>query len=136
MDHLLKKQAIQDICPKNELDKSYFQHDMAYEDFKYLPRRTASDKVKYYVIKRIILQQIQKMMDIKEALLLWFTVFFIKKNSGAAIKKEIIQSEELAEELQKPIIIKFEKRKIHSSFKDNIWDANLADMELIRNLIK
>ena len=62
--------------------------------------------------------------------------FFHKKNSGAAIKKDIIQSEELAEELQKPIIIKFEKRKIHSSFKDNIWDANLADMELKRNLIK
>ena len=30
---------------KNELDKAYFQHDIAYEDFKDLTRRTASDKV-------------------------------------------------------------------------------------------
>ena len=30
---------------KNELDKAYFQHDMAYGDFKDLARRTASDKI-------------------------------------------------------------------------------------------
>ena len=30
---------------KNELDKACFQHDMAYGDFKYLPKRTAADKV-------------------------------------------------------------------------------------------
>ena len=29
----------------NELDKVYFQYDMAYEDFKYLPIRIAADKV-------------------------------------------------------------------------------------------
>ena len=28
-----------------KLDKTYFQHDMAYGDFKDLPRRTASDKL-------------------------------------------------------------------------------------------
>ena len=30
---------------KNELDKAFFQHDMAYRDFKDLKRRTFSDKV-------------------------------------------------------------------------------------------
>ena len=30
---------------QNELDKACFQHDMAYEDFKDLSRRTASDKI-------------------------------------------------------------------------------------------
>ena len=30
---------------QNQLDKPYFQHEMAYEEFKGLPRRTASDKV-------------------------------------------------------------------------------------------
>ena len=30
---------------RNELDKACFQHDMAYEDFKDVSRRTASDKV-------------------------------------------------------------------------------------------
>ena len=29
----------------NELDKAYFQHDMAYVDFKNLGKRTASDKI-------------------------------------------------------------------------------------------
>ena len=29
---------------QNELDKACFQHDMAYGDFKDLPRRTPSDK--------------------------------------------------------------------------------------------
>ena len=30
---------------KNELDKSYFQHDIAYRDFIDLARRTAFDKI-------------------------------------------------------------------------------------------
>ena len=30
---------------KNELDKACFQHDVAYGDFKYSAKRTASDKV-------------------------------------------------------------------------------------------
>ena len=30
---------------QNELDKACFQHDMVYEDFKDLNRRTAADKV-------------------------------------------------------------------------------------------
>ena len=53
----------------------------------------------------------------------------------SAIKNENISKKELAEELNKPIIRKFEKRKVHSSFIDNIWGADLTDMHLI-NLIK
>ena len=30
---------------QNKPDKVFFQHDMAYEDLKYLPRRTATDKI-------------------------------------------------------------------------------------------
>ena len=37
-------------------------------------------------------------------------------------------NKELAEELQKRIIRKFKKRKVHLSFLDNIWGAHLADM--------
>ena len=40
----LEKQEIQNISNKNELDKVCFQRDMAYEGFKDLARRTASDK--------------------------------------------------------------------------------------------
>ena len=59
------------------------------------------------------------MMDIKEVLLLWFISFLIKKSEGSGIinNKENIQ---LADELHKPIIRKFEKRKVYSSFRDNI----------------
>ena len=61
----------------------------------------------------------------------WFINFFDKKASAGAIKNEIISNKQIAEELHKPIIRKFEKRKVHSSFVDNIWGADLADMQLM-----
>ena len=36
---------------------------------------------------------------------------------------------QLANELHKPIIRKFKKRKVYSSFRDNIWGVDLADMQ-------
>ena len=59
---------------------------------------------------------------------------FDKKTSAGAIKS--IQNQQLAEELHKPIIKKFEKRTVPSSFKDNICDADLADMQLISKFNK
>ena len=35
----------------------------------------------------------------------------------------------LAEELHKPVIEKFNKRKVYSQFRDNIWGVDLADMQ-------
>ena len=43
---------------------------------------------------------------------------------------------QLAEELHKPSIIKFKKRTVHSKFKDNIWGADLAYMQLINKFNK
>ena len=56
--------------------------------------------------------------------------FFDKKSEGSGLtnNKENMQ---LADELHKPIIRKFKKRKVYSSFRDNIWGADLADMQLI-----
>ena len=71
------------------------------------------------------------MMDINTDLLQWLINFSIKKSSGGAVKIDIIPNQQLAEELQKPIIRKFEQRKLYSSFKDNIWSTDLADMQLI-----
>ena len=42
-----------------------------------------------------------------------------------------MSNQQLAEELHKSIIRKFKKRKVQSSFKDNIWSADLADMQSI-----
>ena len=61
--------------------------------------------------------------------------FFDKKSVGSGAKhvntKITPQNQQLAEELHKPIIRKFEKRKVHAAFKDNIWGADLADMQLL-----
>ena len=37
----------------------------------------------------------------------------------------------LAEELHKPVIKKFNKRKVYSLFRDNVWGVDLADMQLL-----
>ena len=61
---------------------------------------------------------------------------FDKKTSGSGIRSKNIFNEELAEELQKPIVRKSNKRKVHSPFIDNIWGADLADMQLISRFNK
>ena len=50
-----------------------------------------------------------------------------KTMSGKDIKNNKI----LAEELYKPDIKNFNKRKVYSQFKDNIWGVDLADMRLL-----
>ena len=42
----------------------------------------------------------------------------------------------LAEELNKPFIKKFKRRAVYSGFKNNIWGADLADMQLISKFNK
>ena len=58
-----------------------------------------------------------------------------KKSVGSGAKrvntKITPQNEQLAEELQKSIIRKFKKGKVYSTFKDNIWGVDLADMQLL-----
>ena len=61
--------------------------------------------------------------------------FFDKKSSGSGVKhvntKLVPQNQQLTEELHKPIFRKFEKRKVYSTFKGNIWGDDLADMQLL-----
>ena len=58
--------------------------------------------------------------------------YFDKKSKGSGVaNNEIKQNLLLAEEIHKPIIRKCYQRKIYSGFKDNIWGADLADMQLI-----
>ena len=47
-----------------------------------------------------------------------------------------MSNKKLPEELHRPIIKIFEKRKVYSSFKDDIWDADLVDMQLISKFNK
>ena len=113
---------------KNELDKTCFVHDAAYSDSKDLTKRTIADKnlknrafdiakdPKYDGYQRGSASMVYKFFDSKVA------------GSGA---KLITENKQLANELHKPIIRKFEKRKVYSTFKDNIWSVDLADMQLL-----
>ena len=69
-------------------------------------------------------------------LLQWSINFLIKKLLVAVLKNKVICNKELAEELHKPIIRKFQKRKGHSFFIDNIWGTRLGDVQLISKLNK
>ena len=55
--------------------------------------------------------------------------FFDKKSTGSGINTIKPSSSILADELHKLVIKKFEKRKVYSQFKDNIWGVDLADMQ-------
>ena len=108
---------------RNELDNACFQHDSAYADHKDLINRTKSDKVlrdktydiasnpEYDGYHRDLASMVYK--------------FFDKKSTGSGIASSSV----LADELHKTIIKKFDKRKVYSQFKDNIWGGDLADMQ-------
>ena len=60
--------------------------------------------------------------------------FFDKKSSGSVVANE--PNYQLANEIHKPIIKKFKKRKVYSSFRDNIWGVDLADMQSLSKFNK
>ena len=94
---------------------------MAYGDFEDLKKRTAAEEClrdrafniaknpKYDRYQRGLASMVYKLFDKKT------------KDSGVTLAtKSIPQNQRLAEELHKPIIRKFNKRKVYSAFKDNI----------------
>ena len=107
---------------------------MAHGDFKDLVRRIASDKVlrdkafniaknpKYDGYQRGIASMVYK--------------YFDKKSTSGGVNIPLEFNEKLAIELNKPIIRKFKKRKFYCRFRDNIWGADLADMQLISKFNK
>ena len=118
---------------RNDLDKACFQHDSAYADNKDLINRTRADKVlrdkahdiasnpEYDGYQRGLASIVYKVFD--------------KKTMGSGVV-DPNESLKLADELRKPIIRKFNKRKVYSSFKDNIWGVDLADMQLLSKFNK
>ena len=125
---------------KNELDKACFVHDAVYSDSKDLTKRTVADKIlknkafdiakdpKYDGYQRGLASMVYKFFDSKVA-------SPDKKSVGSGAKrvntKITPQNEQLAEERHKPIIKKLKKRKVYSTFRDNIWGVDLADMQLL-----
>ena len=114
---------------RNDLDKACFQHDSAYADNKDLINRTKADKTlkdkayniasnpEYDRYQRGLANMVNKFLD--------------KKSIGSGIARD--SSLILADELHKPVIKKFNKRKVYSQFKDNIWGVDLADTQSLSN---
>ena len=102
---------------------------MVYGDLKDLKRRTQSDKFLKY--KAFAIASNPKYDGHQRGLASMVYKFFDKKSKRAAIKNGIKENQKLANELHKPIVRKFRKRKVYSSYKDNIWGCDLADMQLI-----
>ena len=119
------------------LCQSYIQHDMAYNIFKDLEKRTQSDIV--LKNKALKIASNPKYNGYERGLASMIYKFFDKISKGSCLKENqgnFLQNSQLANELHKPIIGNFKKRKVHSSFKDNIWGVDLADTQLISKFNK
>ena len=115
---------------RNELDKACFQHDSAYADHKDLINRTEADKV--LKDKAYDITSNPKYDGYQRGSVSMVYKYFDKKSTGNGFKKlknTARNSSILADELHKPIIRKFNKRKVYSQFKYNIWGVDLADMQ-------
>ena len=110
---------------RDELDKVCFQHDSAYVDHKDLINRTEADKVLRDKAHDIASNPVYD--GYQRGLASMVYKFFDKKSTGSGIARD--SSSVLADELHKPIINKFNKRKLYSQFEDNIWGVDLADMQ-------
>ena len=106
---------------------------MSYGYFKDLKKRTAADKLlrdkAFNIAKDLKYDGYQR----KSASMVY--KFFDKRTAGSGIKS-MLPNEQLAGEPHKPIIRKFKKIKVYSAFKDNVWGADLADMQLISKFNK
>ena len=102
----------------NELDKACFTHDAAYSDSKDLTKRTIADK--NFKNRAFDIAKDPKYDGYQRGLASIGYKFFDSKVSGNGAKL-ILENKQLANELHKPIIKKFEKRKVYLIFKDNIW---------------
>ena len=119
---------------RNELDKACFQHDSAYADHKDLINRTEADKVLRDKAYDIAINP--EYNGYQRGLASMAYKFFDKKATAEPSAKHVMgsgiaSSSILANELHKPVIKKFNKRKVYSQFKYNIWGVDLADMQLL-----
>ena len=115
---------------RNELGKARFQHDSAYAYHKDLINRTEADKV--LRDKAYDIASNPEYDGYQRGLASMVYKFFDKKSTGSGIASSLI----LADELHKPVIKKFNKRKLYSRFKDNIWGVDLAGMQSLSRINK
>ena len=106
---------------------------MVYGKSKDLVKRTQSDKA--LRDKAFIIASDPKYDGQQRGLASLVYKFFDKKSSRSGITTNEFNYQ-LANELHKPVIKRFKKRKVYSSFKDNIWGVDLADMQSLSKFNK
>ena len=114
-----------DFVYRNELDKACFEHDMVYGKSKDSAKRTQSDKVLRDEAFKIASDP--KYDGYQRGLVSIVYNFFDKKSSGSGVSTE--PNYQVLNELRRQIIRKFKRQKVYSSFKDNTWGDDLADMQ-------
>ena len=114
---------------RNDLDEACFQHDSAYADHKDLINRAKADKV--LKDKAYEIASNPEYDGYQRGLASMVYKFFDKKSTGSGTAKSTAEPSSLilADELHKLVIKKFNKRKVYSQFKDNIWGVDLAEMQ-------
>ena len=127
-----------DLIYRYELDKACFQHDMTYGKSKDLAKGTQSDKV--LRDKAFKIANDPKYDGYKGGLASMVHKFFDKKSSEGGVDISLANKSatelnyQLANELHRQIITKSKRRKFYSSFRDNIWDVDLADFAIIEQI--
>ena len=100
----------------------------------FFKKRTASDKV--LRDKAFNIAKNPKYDGYQRGLASMVYEIFNKKPKGSAVNMPLEFNEQLAKKFHKPIIKRFGKRTVYSRFKDNIWGADLALMQLISKFNK
>ena len=118
---------------KNALDKACFKHDTAYAKYKDVENRLiADDKLKnnaYDIASNLEYDGYQR--GLASMVYKFFNSKVAPSNKTISGKGTKEVNKILAEDLLKPVIRKFNKRKVYSQFKDNIWGVDLADTRLL-----
>ena len=109
-----------DFIYRNGLDKAFFKNNMAYGKSKDLAKRTQSDKVLRE--KTFKIANDPKYDGYQRGLASMVYRFFDKKSSGSGVATE--SNYQLANELHRQVIRKFKRRKVYSSFRNNIWGVD------------
>ena len=138
-----------DYIYKNDLGKACFQHDMAYGKYKDLVKRTQSGKG--LRDKAFKIASNPNYDEYKKDQLQWFTFFLDKKTADSGVatlpnksmsnqlqlaNKYMPNKLQLSSQLTKPVIRELKRSRVYSSFKDNIWGVDSADMQLTRKYNK
>ena len=106
--------------PYNAVDEVSMRHDICYRDNDHKKGKQKCDDTMLKELKVLQPKDLREKIDRK----LVHKIISTKKRMGLGIQ----WSNELADELHKPIRRKFQKRKVVAKTVDDIWTADLVEM--------